>query len=70
MASLYVCFTFRTRPVANMKVWLEINPNPMDPDIKNCELDGVSTTCIDVSVCFFYESESTPTSEISKYYET
>ncbi|XP_072037668.1 integrin alpha-9-like [Amphiura filiformis] len=58
-------FLFKTRPVANLRVWLVMNPDPMDPDIQSCELDGKPITCVEVSVCFFYESESTPTSSIN-----
>ncbi|XP_072037891.1 integrin alpha-9-like [Amphiura filiformis] len=57
-----IVILFKTRPVANLEIWLVMNPDPMDPDIQNCELDGKPITCVEVSVCFFYEAPGTPES--------
>ena len=57
-----IFFCIRTRPVANLEIWLEMDPDPMDPEIQNCALDGKPITCVTVKVCFFYEAVSTPES--------
>ena len=60
MLSSVLSDIFRTRPVANMRVWLQMAPDPLDPEFMQCALEGKPVTCVTVDVCFFYEAVSTP----------
>ncbi|KAJ8024981.1 Integrin alpha-9 [Holothuria leucospilota] len=43
---------FKSKPIIDLQAWLELDPQSLDPEIKECTLNGKAVGCLDVTVCF------------------
>ncbi|KAJ8024984.1 Integrin alpha-9 [Holothuria leucospilota] len=59
---------FKTKPVFDLQAWLELDPQSLDPEIKECTLNGKVVGCLNVTACFRFSTDIVVTDNVDIVY--